>query len=117
MRVPLLSRCAPFRGLVHLRQRFARRGQARGLDQCAGPPNDPKVEFDGVLSSGPTAALRIRFKSMEDRVLKWRRYPQLTRRLSGPTFACVRECAYLFETKQPRDLGYTELAVVEVPNR
>jgi hypothetical protein len=31
---------------------------------------------------------------------------QLARRLSGPTLACVRECAYLTKAEQPRNLRY-----------
>src|SRR5215831_3567908 len=37
-------------------------------------------------------------------------------RLSGPTFACMRERADLMKTEEPRDLGYMQLAVIEVTN-
>jgi hypothetical protein len=43
--------------------------------------------------------------------------PHLARRLSGPAFACMRERADLMKTEQPRDLGYMQLAVIEVTNR
>ena len=29
----------------------------------------------------------------------------------------MRECAYLIKAKQPRNLGYMQLAVIEVPDR
>src|SRR5215475_14390631 len=38
-------------------------------------------------------------------------------RLSSPAFACMRECAHLMKTEQPRNLGYVQLAVIEVTNR
>jgi len=38
-------------------------------------------------------------------------------RLSGPAFACMRERAHLMKTEQPRNLGYMQLAVIEVTNR
>src|SRR5262245_9886060 len=41
----------------------------------------------------------------------------LARCLAGPTLVCVRECAHLTKAKQPRNLGYMQLAVLEVPNR
>src|SRR5215468_8568970 len=41
----------------------------------------------------------------------------LARRLSGPAFVCMRECAHLMKTEQPRDLGDMQLAVIEVTNR
>src|SRR5262249_49630324 len=40
----------------------------------------------------------------------------LTRRLSGPALERMRERADLMKTKQPRDLGYMQLAVIEVTN-
>src|SRR5215467_2199817 len=40
----------------------------------------------------------------------------LARRLSGPALACMRERADLMKTEQPRDLGYVQLAVIEVTN-
>src|SRR6516225_9540032 len=40
----------------------------------------------------------------------------LTRRLSGPTFKCMRECAHRMKTEQPRNLGYMQLAVTKVTN-
>src|SRR5215813_5921878 len=43
--------------------------------------------------------------------------PHLARRLSGPALECMRECAHLMKTEQPRDLGYMQLAVIEVTNR
>src|SRR5215471_7185308 len=39
---------------------------------------------------------------------------RLAWRLSGPAFACVRERADLMKTEQPRNLGYMQLAVVEI---
>ena len=44
-------------------------------------------------------------------------FPHLARRLSGPTLECMRECAYLLKTKQPRNLGYMKLAVTKITNR
>src|SRR5262245_60587330 len=41
----------------------------------------------------------------------------LTRRLSGPALERVRECAHLMKADQPCDLGYMQLAVIEVTNR
>src|SRR5262249_54047158 len=41
---------------------------------------------------------------------------QLARRLSGPALERMRECAHLMKTEQPRDLGYMQLAVIEVTN-
>src|SRR5262245_16188289 len=43
--------------------------------------------------------------------------PHLTRRLSSPPPECMSECAHLMKAKQPRNLGYMHLAVVEVTNR
>src|SRR5262245_6234449 len=43
--------------------------------------------------------------------------PHLARCLSGPALVCMRECAHLTKAKQPRDLGYMQLAVIEVTNR
>src|SRR5215470_15629772 len=43
--------------------------------------------------------------------------PHLPRRLSGPAPACMRECAHLSKAEHPRNLGYMQLAVVEVTNR
>src|SRR5215469_6444483 len=40
----------------------------------------------------------------------------LARRLSGPALACMRECAHLMKAEQPRDLGYMQLAIIEVTN-
>jgi hypothetical protein len=40
----------------------------------------------------------------------------LTGRLSSP-FECMRERAHLIKAKQPRDLGYMQLAVTEATNR
>src|SRR5262244_670937 len=37
-------------------------------------------------------------------------------RLSGPALACMRECAHLMKTEQPRNLGYMQLAIIEVTN-
>src|SRR5262249_42655696 len=42
--------------------------------------------------------------------------PHLARRLSGPALECMRECAHLMKAEQPRDLGYMQLAVIEVTN-
>src|SRR5262249_7947101 len=42
--------------------------------------------------------------------------PQLARRFSGPALECMRECAHLMKAEQPRDLGYVQLAVIEVTN-
>src|SRR5258707_15393959 len=42
--------------------------------------------------------------------------PHLARRLSGPALERMRECAHLMKAEQPRDLGYVQLAVIEVPN-
>src|SRR5262245_774487 len=42
---------------------------------------------------------------------------QLARRLSSPPLECMSECAHLMKAKQPRNLGYMHLAVVEVTNR
>jgi hypothetical protein len=44
-------------------------------------------------------------------------YPHLTRRLSSPALACVRECAHLMKAEQPRNFRYMQLAVIEVTNR
>src|SRR5262249_14157601 len=41
----------------------------------------------------------------------------LARGLSGPAPACMRECAHLRKAEHPRNLGYMQLAVVEVTNR
>src|SRR5262249_48617653 len=41
----------------------------------------------------------------------------LARRLSGPALVCMRECAHLTKTEQPRNLGYMQLAIIEVTNR
>src|SRR5262249_12430683 len=41
----------------------------------------------------------------------------LARRLSGPALECMRECTDLVKAEQPRDLGYMQLAVIEVTNR
>src|SRR5262245_21532428 len=41
----------------------------------------------------------------------------LARRLAGPALVCVRECAHLTKAKQPRNLGYMQLAVLEVTSR
>jgi hypothetical protein len=41
----------------------------------------------------------------------------LARRLSGPALERMRECAHLMKAKQPGNLGYMQLAVVEVANR
>jgi hypothetical protein len=43
--------------------------------------------------------------------------PHLAGRLSGPTFERMRECTNLLKTKQPRNLGYMQLAVIKVTNR
>src|SRR6476660_579369 len=43
--------------------------------------------------------------------------PHLTGRLSGPTFERMRECTDLLKTKQPRNFGYMQLAVIKVTNR
>src|SRR6516164_875303 len=42
--------------------------------------------------------------------------PHPPRRLSGPAFECMRERAHLMKTEQPRNLGYMQLAVIEVTN-
>src|SRR5262245_13018802 len=41
----------------------------------------------------------------------------LTWGLSGPAFERMRECAHLMKAEQPRNLGYMQLAVIEVTNR
>src|SRR5262249_6290312 len=41
-------------------------------------------------------------------------WSHLPRRLSSPALECMRECAHLIKPKQPRDLGYMQLAVIEV---
>src|SRR5260221_9990935 len=41
----------------------------------------------------------------------------LARRLSGPALERVRECAHLIKAKQPRNLGYMQLSLIEVTNR
>src|SRR5215475_12574894 len=41
----------------------------------------------------------------------------LARCLAGPALVCVRERAHLTKAKQPRNLGYMQLAVLEVTNR
>src|SRR6516162_5372022 len=38
----------------------------------------------------------------------------LARRLSGPALERMRECAHIIKAEQPRDLGYMQLAVIEV---
>ena|SRR6516165_1219541 len=38
----------------------------------------------------------------------------LARRLSGPAFARMRECAHVIEAEQPGDLRYMHLTVIEV---
>jgi hypothetical protein len=43
--------------------------------------------------------------------------PHLAWRLSGPALACMRECAHLMKTEQPRNVGYMQLAVIEVTYR
>src|SRR5262245_23275246 len=40
--------------------------------------------------------------------------PHLARRLARPALVCVREGAHLMKTEQPRNLGYMQLAVLEV---
>src|SRR5262245_66044224 len=42
--------------------------------------------------------------------------PHPPRRLSGSAFECMRECADLVKTEQPRNLGYMQLAIIEVTN-
>src|SRR6266508_5321554 len=42
--------------------------------------------------------------------------PHLTRRLSSPALACVRECAHLMKFEQASIFRYMQLAVIEVPN-
>src|SRR5262245_33101442 len=42
--------------------------------------------------------------------------PHPPRRLSGPAFECMRECAHLMKAEQPRNLGYMQLTVIEVTN-
>src|SRR5262249_38252315 len=41
----------------------------------------------------------------------------LARRLAGPALVCMRECAHLTKAKHPRNLGYVQLAIIEVTNR
>src|SRR5258708_2773688 len=41
----------------------------------------------------------------------------LAQRLSGPALERVREGAHLMKAEQPRNLGYMQLAVIEVTNR
>jgi hypothetical protein len=43
-------------------------------------------------------------------------YSYLARRLSGPALERMRECAHLMKAVQPRNLGYMQLAVIEVTN-
>src|SRR5580704_5536188 len=38
----------------------------------------------------------------------------LARRLSGPAFASMRECAHVIKAEQPGDLRYMHLTVIEV---
>ena len=38
----------------------------------------------------------------------------LARRLSGPAFARMRECAHVIKAEQPGDLRYIHLTVIEV---
>jgi hypothetical protein len=40
----------------------------------------------------------------------------LARRLSGPPLECMRECTHFVKAEQPRNLGYMQLVVIEVPN-
>ena len=40
----------------------------------------------------------------------------LARRLSSPPFACMRECAHLAKAKQPCNLRYMQLPVLEISN-
>src|SRR5215475_2629639 len=42
--------------------------------------------------------------------------PDLARRLSGPALERMRERTHLVKTKQPRNLGYMQPAVIEVAN-
>jgi hypothetical protein len=43
--------------------------------------------------------------------------PHLARRLSGPALERMREGAHLMKAKQPRNLGYMQLAVIKVAKR
>jgi hypothetical protein len=43
--------------------------------------------------------------------------PHLAWRLSGPAPAGMCESTHLLETKQPRDCGYMQFAVIEVADR
>jgi hypothetical protein len=43
--------------------------------------------------------------------------PHLPGRLSSPPLECMRKCTHLIKAEQPRNLGYMQLAVIEVTNR
>jgi len=43
--------------------------------------------------------------------------PHLPRRLSSPSLECMRKCTHFVKAKQPRNLGYMQLTVIEVTNR
>src|SRR4029077_13295287 len=40
----------------------------------------------------------------------------LARRLSGPALERMRECAHLTKAEQPSNLGYMQLAVIDIMN-
>src|SRR5262249_34989839 len=44
------------------------------------------------------------------------RSPDFARRLFGPALERMRERPHLMKTHQPRDLGYMQLAIIEVTN-
>jgi hypothetical protein len=93
-------------------------GSGRGRPQADGAERPAKRSFRDVVSqaSRRSATVKNSYGMRRGTRSISAGSSQLARRLPGPALACMRECAHLMKPKQPRNLGYMQLRVVEVTN-
>jgi hypothetical protein len=77
-------------GVLEVRRRPQRR-----LTGCQLAETDQDIKLRGVNGANSLGKTALRAGCS-----------QLARRLSGPSLACVRECAYLTKAEQPGNLRY-----------